>query len=116
MKSIYLFCAASVLSMSAFASGVQTPLNADGQRAIYFLSQYCVDALSKAAATGAWIGNTSYSGDWNSGAVPFTISYAMFRQVGFVESESAGTIELKATPVANPPADGSSLDITCTYQ
>lgn len=114
MKNIFLMLAvATISSANASSKDVQTSISEDGQKAIYFLSQYCVDALKEASKTGAWIGQTSYSGDWTTST--FTVSYAMFRQSGFVTTQSAGTIELKSVEKKDPPADGSSMDVTCTY-
>lgn len=118
MKSLYLSLAVVLFSINSFASDtpdIQTSISDDGQTAIYFLSRYCVDAFNEATKAGAWIGQTSYSGSWKDSGKPFTISYAMFKRSGFVNSKSAGTIELKATPFEAPVLDGPSFKFSCDY-
>lgn len=116
VKKSLLAIFAFAFSASVFAVEGSVLVNDEGAKALRLLSQHCVPQLSKATnkgKRGSWIGTVSYAGDWNSNS--FTVSYALFEQDGLTSVRSAGTIELVATPIQHPAADGPSYNVTCTY-
>jgi hypothetical protein len=107
----------SLFSATSFAAApapeTWTDVGSETMKYVYLLTAECGPQLAEVTKSNAYIGRVSYSGDVDSES--YTIQFAAFRPNGFTTSESAGIITLTATPIANPPADGSSIQYTCTY-
>jgi hypothetical protein len=116
MKTLLKLTALSIALSSAasYASDYQE-LNQEANDALYHLSKYCGIQLGdiKRLYPNSWIGR---SAKWANANNNYGYTFDVFFAPNYFNTESLATLNLSATYIANPPADGSSYRYRCTIQ